>query len=120
MWLSEIEPDGATFTGPRTGARVAASSAPWASSAWRNWSRGSQPSWVGTAGRPRYRTSGVSSSGPISGWQRRMQQTSAGWRRAKLSTYASSSETSRWKRVRSGSVRAMSSVKKYGVAPSQP
>ena len=49
-----------------------------------------------------------------------MQQRSSGWRRAKLSKYSSSSEMSRWNRLRSGAARARSSVKNAGPAPSQP
>ena len=51
--VSEIVPSGATLTGPRTGLRTAAASAPVASSAWISCSRGSKPSCIGTTGSVR-------------------------------------------------------------------
>ena len=63
-----IVPSAATFTGPRTGRRTAATRASRASRSWISWMRGSKPRYVGTIGRDRYWGSCVEPLGPIDGW----------------------------------------------------
>jgi hypothetical protein len=50
MRASPIVPLAATFTAPRTGLRIAATSASIASSSCTSWMRGSNPRYVGQAG----------------------------------------------------------------------